>query len=84
MAKSQLVSRCFYGVLVGILIMEALESVFAHDARRMLRGVAVVVLVWGVGMVLNFVIFPPLFRLLGRVRGNRRVPVSSSTHDNTA
>ena len=65
MEKSRLFKRCFYGLLLGVLILEALESILAHDSRRLLRGLAVVVIVWSAGVLLDFLIFPVIFRQLG-------------------
>ena len=61
MEKSRLFIRCLYALLVSVLTLEALETIVTHDYRRLLRGLVVVVLVWGVAMLLNFLIFPPLF-----------------------
>src|SRR5437773_8753089 len=73
MEESRLFSRCFYGLLIGVLILEALESILADDSRRLLRILAVVVLVWCAAMLLNFLIFPAIFRELGRWKGKQRV-----------
>src|SRR5947207_2634494 len=62
---------CFYELLIGVLSLEALETIVTHDYRRLLWGSVVVVLVWGVAILLNFVIFPPVFRLLGRLTGKQ-------------
>jgi hypothetical protein len=67
MATSRLFNVALCWLLTAILVLAASEAILDHDYRRLFWGFVVLILVWGVGTLLNFVIFPPVFRLLSRL-----------------
>ena len=66
------INRCFYGLLIGILLVSVLIAVLMHDSQPLVWGLAVLlgfILLCGIAALINLAIFPAIFRLLARLTG---------------
>lgn len=75
------VNRGFYGLFIGLLLVSVQVAILNSDSQPLLWGLAVLlgfVLVCGLAALFNLAIFPPIFRLLGKLTGGQRGAHSDS------
>jgi len=87
MENPRAINRFFFGLLLGLLILSVADAFITHDPHPFLKGLAVLalfVLLCGLAALINVVLFPPIFRLLGRLTGKRRATDSETTDDHAA
>jgi hypothetical protein len=81
------VTRPFFGIIAACCAIVVGCSMYFHDPEVLLWGFGMLlaaVLAWGLVGLLNFIFFPPLFRLLGRLTGKQNGTASEESHDKSA
>ena len=77
----------FYGIIAAYCVVVAGCSIYLREAQVLVWGVGMLLVGiagWGVLALLNFTMFPPLFRMLGRLTGKQRKEESAESHDQPA
>jgi hypothetical protein len=77
----------FFGIISAYSLFVIGCSIYFHDAHVLLWGFGMLLaaaVAWGLIALLNVVMFPPLFRLLGRLTGKQNTTESDESHDEAA
>ena len=77
----------FYGVIAAYCVVVVGCSIYLGEVQVLLYGVGMLLVGmagWGMLALLNFIMFPPLFRMLGRLTGKQGGRESSDSHDHRA